>query len=361
MKPVLVVAGTMARDRGGMQGSIWNSEAAASVGGRRALRPALDRTGIRPLRGRMKVMVARRRSFPWLLCLCLLALLRAGEAGAALQPYRASWEASRWQLDTAPRQCVLSHPIPHLGSVRFEQRPGHGLRFTLHVDQPQPGERTARLYVQPPPWRHQGAGRSLGEAALQRGKVPLQLGNAQSLAFFHELEQGMQAVIAFSGAGPAEETQITVQPVRFREVLPAFLACTAKLMYLDFEPLAEHRIHFATNSVRLSRAARRVLEQVVRDYRKRGKMRIVLGGHADARGKPEYNMALSRRRATMVSRYLRSRGVPAGAIEVRYFGDTRPRKPGNDPRAWSENRRVTVWLTADPKPAGRLRVAAARR
>jgi outer membrane protein OmpA-like peptidoglycan-associated protein len=87
-----------------------------------------------------------------------------------------------------------------------------------------------------------------------------------------------------------------------------------------------------------------VLEQVAHDVRTKPNRRVVLGGHADERGGPDFNMDLSRRRAAMVARYLRSRGVSDASIESRYFGESRPVDPANTTEAWARNRRVTVWV-----------------
>ena len=67
------------------------------------------------------------------------------------------------------------------------------------------------------------------------------------------------------------------QAHRERGVVPADPAS----LHLDFEPLAEKTVYFTTDSDRLSRATRRLLEDVARDYRKRRNFRIVLGGHAE--------------------------------------------------------------------------------
>jgi outer membrane protein OmpA-like peptidoglycan-associated protein len=137
---------------------------------------------------------------------------------------------------------------------------------------------------------------------------------------------------------------VALSPVRFREVLPDFLACTGSLLYLDFEPLDEKTIHFSTNSDRLSRSAQRSLDEVARAWRKQRNFRIVLGGYADERGTQAYNLQLSRKRARMAARFLKSRGVPGSLIESRYFGEEQPLDPGNNKAAWARNRRVTVWL-----------------
>jgi outer membrane protein OmpA-like peptidoglycan-associated protein len=48
---------------------------------------------------------------------------------------------------------------------------------------------------------------------------------------------------------------------------------------------------------------------------------LILGGHADHRGTPEYNKALSQRRVDGVKRFLVEQGVPESSIDVKAFGE----------------------------------------
>ncbi|HHH45311.1 MAG TPA: OmpA family protein, partial [Gammaproteobacteria bacterium] len=185
----------------------------------------------------------------------------------------------------------------------------------------------------------------LGSFALKKGGTPLRVPRDQALQIYQQLENGMQPVIEFDTAGEDRRAvRVALLPVRFRAALPAFLECTAGLLSLDFEPRSEKDVYFATNSDRLSRAARRTLEQIAREYRQRRDFRIVLGGFADARGESGYNMELSRRRTAMAARYLRSRGVAGKAIETRYFGESNPRAEAAGEAGWRRDRRVTVWM-----------------
>ncbi len=274
-----------------------------------------------------------------------VSLLFGGTAVAHIQQFQASWENSRWLVDATPQHCALTHDIPRFGRARFEQRSGHRLEFSLYVDQPPVREHAAQVRSEAPAWKHEVNSYSLGDFRLQSGKTPLRVPRAQALRIYYELEQGMKPVIEFADWGDGrDQVQIALMPVRFREALPAFLQCTAGLLYLDFDPLSEQTVYFATDSDRLSRATRKVLEEVARNYRRQRDFRIVLGGHADERGTSEYNMDLSRRRARMVARYLRSRGIPGTAMESRYFGETHPQDPDSNQQAWTRNRRVTVWM-----------------
>lgn len=277
--------------------------------------------------------------------LLLLMLMVSLPAGARVQVFQASWEQSVWRLDKQPGSCALTHDIPRFGQARFEQRSGKRLAFSLYTEQPPVRDQQAHIISQPPPWKHGNATAALGAFALQQGKTPMRLPRDQALRIYYELEQGMQPVIGFADWGDGrDEVQVALSPVRFREVLPEFLACTGSLLYLDFEALDEKTILFATDSDRLSTAARRELDEVARTWRKQRDFRIVLGGHADERGSDDYNLQLSRKRAAMAARFLNSRGVPKSIIESRYFGETQPADPAGNKAAWAQNRRVTIWL-----------------
>lgn len=70
--------------------------------------------------------------------------------------------------------------------------------------------------------------------------------------------------------------------------------------------------------------------------------RIFIEGHADGTGDPEYNRALSLRRAEEVRRFLIDHHVDAARMEVRAVGETVPLVEEVEPRALSLNRRVRV-------------------
>lgn len=78
-------------------------------------------------------------------------------------------------------------------------------------------------------------------------------------------------------------------------------------------------------------------ERMIRDGRK-----VVLEGHADERGTPEYNLALGERRAKAVAQLLRTFGVSNSQIEVVSFGEESPAALGHDESSWAKNRRVEL-------------------
>lgn len=78
-------------------------------------------------------------------------------------------------------------------------------------------------------------------------------------------------------------------------------------------------------------------ERMIREGRK-----VVLEGHADERGTPEYNLALGERRAKAVAQLLRTFGVANSQIEVVSFGEESPAALGHNEASWAKNRRVEL-------------------
>jgi peptidoglycan-associated lipoprotein len=73
---------------------------------------------------------------------------------------------------------------------------------------------------------------------------------------------------------------------------------------------------------------------------------VRISGHADERGSDEYNLALGNRRAAAAKRYLESKGVDGGRMEVVSYGEERPLNPGTDEVAYAQNRRDEFEVTA---------------
>ncbi|NVK22726.1 MAG: OmpA family protein [Kangiellaceae bacterium] len=69
---------------------------------------------------------------------------------------------------------------------------------------------------------------------------------------------------------------------------------------------------------------------------------VVLEGHADERGTPEYNLALGERRAKAVEQMLRTYGVSVEQTEVISFGEESPASLGHSEEDFQLNRRVEL-------------------
>ena len=70
--------------------------------------------------------------------------------------------------------------------------------------------------------------------------------------------------------------------------------------------------------------------------------RVVIEGHCDSRGTPEYNIALGERRAKSVETYLLNAGVSSSQISVVSYGEEKPAVAGATEYAFAQNRRGII-------------------
>lgn len=69
---------------------------------------------------------------------------------------------------------------------------------------------------------------------------------------------------------------------------------------------------------------------------------VLVEGHADERGTPEYNIALGERRAKAVVSYLENMGVSASQISVVSYGEEKPMIKDRSEDAFAKNRRAVL-------------------
>ena len=69
---------------------------------------------------------------------------------------------------------------------------------------------------------------------------------------------------------------------------------------------------------------------------------IVIEGHGDQRGTPEYNIALGERRAQSIETYFGNQGVSMSQITVVSFGEEKPAVMGTSEYAMAQNRRGVI-------------------
>jgi peptidoglycan-associated lipoprotein len=69
---------------------------------------------------------------------------------------------------------------------------------------------------------------------------------------------------------------------------------------------------------------------------------VVIEGHCDSRGTPEYNIALGETRAKSVQTYLLNAGVSASQISVVSYGEEKPINNSTSEAAFAENRRGVI-------------------
>jgi peptidoglycan-associated lipoprotein len=101
--------------------------------------------------------------------------------------------------------------------------------------------------------------------------------------------------------------------------------------------VAGEAIYFDFDSALLRNDARPELQKVAQEAKRAKAIRIE--GNCDERGTTEFNLALGDARARSAATYLERLGVRKNRISTVTYGSERPRVPGHDESAWSQNRR----------------------
>ena len=99
-----------------------------------------------------------------------------------------------------------------------------------------------------------------------------------------------------------------------------------QLVYFDFDRASISSDYYS------------VLDEHAKFLVKNSGKSIVIEGHCDSRGTPEYNIALGESRAKSVQTYLLNAGVSASQISVVSYGEEKPVNNYTSEAAFAENR-----------------------
>ena len=99
---------------------------------------------------------------------------------------------------------------------------------------------------------------------------------------------------------------------------------------------------FKFDSADLQAEAMAQLGEIVQAMKQQPTLGVDVVGHADSRGTEAYNLALSQRRAEVVSDYLSASGVAAARISASWRGESEPAFPNTTEEFRALNRRVEV-------------------
>ena len=121
----------------------------------------------------------------------------------------------------------------------------------------------------------------------------------------------------------------------------------------DYKPIAGTTVQFAFGQDKLSDEAKNDLDHLVAGAMNLKRFTVVVEGFTDHIGSPEFNDALSRRRASAVVSYLVTRhNIPVYRISMVGLGSQKQVEDGKTRDARTKSRRVEVKIfSADPSSA----------
>lgn len=283
---------------------------------------------------------------------------------AAAISFQTRLEQVEWKVEGDAFECRLSQPISGFGSGEFVRKAGEQATFRLRERERWLGTGSATLLSAAAPWRPTQGDINLGAVAVVggMGDVPFNSSQLQASRLLGGLLEGRSPVVRQGRARSGDALEVRLLPVRFARAYEDFLACTAKLLPVNYDQVKKVQIGFADNATELDALARAKLDVIVQLLKADPSInRIRLAGYSDNSGSRLTNRELSRRRALAVQDYLKAQGIPQEQIEVRFYGEQYPLVPNNSKANRARNRRVTLSLerSAPPAPSGEAAAPAA--
>jgi len=117
-------------------------------------------------------------------------------------------------------------------------------------------------------------------------------------------------------------------------------------------------VNFEFNKANLTLNAKALLDPVADALIARPGIKVEVDGHTDSKGSDAYNQKLSDARAASVMQYLVSRGVEAGRLTSKGFGESKPIADNATDEGREINRRVELTITDDGSAAAAPEAAA---
>jgi outer membrane protein OmpA-like peptidoglycan-associated protein len=277
--------------------------------------------------------------------LCLLA----SQSVFAIS-FQTRLEKIEWQVEGDQFECRLSQPVTDFGAGVFVRRAGEQVTFSLKARERWLAAGNATLLAAAAPWQPQRGDINLGSVAVQPAEVLFNSTQEQGTRLLTGLLEGRSPLVRHRTAMGGQAIEVRLLPARFNKAYNDYLACTAKLLPVNFDQIRKSEVGFPGGGVVLDPLAMAKLE-ILLDFLKADPSvnRIQLDGHADNSGNRLTNRDLSRRRALAVMEYLKASGIAAEQIVMRFHGERYPLAPNTSEPNRAKNRRVTILLERVPQ------------
>ncbi|AOE86911.1 flagellar protein MotY [Pseudomonas sp. TCU-HL1] len=261
-------------------------------------------------------------------------------------------EKVEWKVDGDKFECRLSQPITDFGSGEFVRRAGEQATFRLKARERWMGTGSATLLAAAAPWQPGRGDINLGVVSVGSGEVPFNTSQQQAGRLLTGLLEGRSPAVRHRTRQGGDALEVRLLPVKFNQAYQDYLACTAKLLPVNFDQVKHLQVGFPGGGIDLDDMARARLD-IILDFIKADPSvnHIEIDGHSDNSGNRLTNRDLSRRRALTVFDYLKANGFPEAQMVMRFHGERYPLAPNNSSANRAKNRRATVQLSRVELPA----------
>lgn len=111
--------------------------------------------------------------------------------------------------------------------------------------------------------------------------------------------------------------------------------------------LSKRSVYFDFDSFVVKDEFRPLIEAHARFLMAHPDIKMLIQGNTDERGSREYNVALGQKRADAIKKALVLLGAKDAQIESVSLGEEKPKNPGHDEAAYTENRRGDMLYTGE--------------
>ncbi|WP_043310162.1 OmpA family protein [Pseudomonas sp. ML96] len=267
---------------------------------------------------------------------------------AAAITFQTRMEKVEWKVEGDQFECRLSQPIADFGSGEFVRRAGEQATFRLKVRERWLGSGSAILLAAAAPWQPGRGDINLGALTVGSGQVPFNSNQEQAGRLLTGLMEGRSPLVRHRTLQGGDSLEVRLLPVKFNQAYNDYLKCTAGLLPVNFDQIRQTQLDFPGGTTLEPLAQAKI--DIILDFMKADPSinRIQLDGHSDNGGNRLTNRDQSRRRALAVEEYLKSRGIPAEQIVVRFHGERYPLVKNSNAANRAKNRRVTMTLSREP-------------
>jgi outer membrane protein OmpA-like peptidoglycan-associated protein len=278
----------------------------------------------------------------------MLALILCGQAAYASSDrvYMSPMEKSLWTLTVDdPLRCEIQHDIPRFGRAVFYQESGRSLQLRVETNHVYKKDMPIAFRSVTANWKGIQYQTELANLASTGSRALVDIKSTAARQAYFELEQGYQPSLFFRDEEDGlNQVAVILSTVNFRDVEAGFGACITRLHPYHFDDIQLARVHFEFDEEfpkeeEEDRALQKILDYIQLDPSVKT---LLIEGHADFKGTECYNDSLSARRAWYVYDYLIQSDVDPKMLDVRFYGELKPRKKGRDDASRAANRRVTV-------------------
>lgn len=275
---------------------------------------------------------------------CSIMLLSPAWAG--FQFYGANLDDAKWRTSGNRLECRLSQIIPGYGEATFKHRALKSMEFHVATNYMPRKAGQALLFISSPNWKRYANRTILGRVPLNPQKKIIVVPEDWAYRMALELREGMEAAWTYADWADGQDlVTAKVSPLRFEPAWRDFVQCSQHLIDYGYKDVRFSTFYFSKKSLYLNAKERaklnKLAEYVLLDS---NFQHIRINSHTDSRGIRGKNLAISKKRANMIKKYLVKKGVNSKRFVIVATGEKKPKYNNRTKSGRAKNRRVEVRL-----------------